>query len=97
MAIIIENWTLYPERLSPGKFNLYKTITIQKGKKVGDEKEVAQAYGVSISRAIEIISEHNVWTKSKKLSLYKYLKEKGKEVSRLLTLFEDLVIKHNIH
>ena len=79
IGIEVDNFIIEPETQVPGRFNVYERTVSKTGKDVLR----CDNWGVKLSRAVHIISEHNTWSDKKRMSLNQYLEKKGNEVDRI--------------
>lgn len=86
-GIEIEGFKLVPEPLAHGKFNVYKKTVTGKG----ESRDKVLAYGVRISRAIEIIAGEAHWEEKKTQTLHQYIEEHSKKVAQLFHDYDEKI------
>jgi hypothetical protein len=88
MNIVIEKYILYPEPNAPGRWNLYEKQVVQKGKTAGKEIENVISYGITLTRAIEIMASMELMWDEREMSLREFLDEYKKVYEKLKKLVE---------
>ena len=82
-SIDIEGYTLEPELLNHGRFNVWKKTVVASGKNAGKEGRLSLGYAVKLPRAINIIAEDAVWKEDKHIFLNEYVEEKLKMMHKV--------------